>query len=135
MSQTLDAADMAYRPNYSRQGCLAMYFALGVFNSHLTFSAEDGTDRSTAKGWNYHQGPGNPPAPHPPPPAPHSTSRLPLPTEWLWPTGYFLRAYALLHTESHAAAARLFVLQRLAALTTGACRSRHGVIPRLTLRY
>ena len=71
----------------------------------------------------------------PSPRAPLHLTVAPPPTEWLWPTGYFLRAYALLHTESHAAAARLFVLQRLAALTTGACRSRHGVIPRLTLRY
>lgn len=86
--RTLDSGDMAYRPNYD--------------------SAEDGTHKSTAKGWNYHQGP-----------------------EWLWPTGYFLRAYALLHEGSQFAASRLFILQRLACLTSEMLQSPWFGLPEL----
>jgi hypothetical protein len=42
-----------------------------------------------------------------------------LSSEWLWPTGYFLRAYALLHKPPQFTAARFFILQRLAPLLTG----------------
>jgi hypothetical protein len=51
-----------------------------------------------------------------PAPQPHFSS---LSSEWLWPTGYFLRAYALLHKPPHFTAARFFILQRLAPLLSG----------------
>ena len=51
-----------------------------------------------------------------PAPLPHCSS---LSSEWLWPTGYFLRAYALLHKPPQFTAARFFILQRLAPLLTG----------------
>eukprot|EP00922_Rhytidocystis_sp_ex-Travisia-forbesii_P044877 GHVS01066912.1.p1 GENE.GHVS01066912.1~~GHVS01066912.1.p1 ORF type:complete len:1880 (+),score=289.48 GHVS01066912.1:287-5926(+) len=54
--KTLDPTDLNYRGNYD--------------------NADDGDDRHTAHGWNYHQGP-----------------------EWLWPLGYFLQAQLLFASE------------------------------------
>ncbi|KAI0352373.1 glycoside hydrolase family 13 protein [Trametes cingulata] len=54
--KTLDPIDLQYRPYYD--------------------NANEGTDPSIAKGWNYHNGP-----------------------EWGWPLGYFLRAYLYFDTK------------------------------------
>lgn len=69
---TLDPADSDYRPHYD--------------------NANDGHDRAIAKGWNYHQ---------------VCSSRalekdaadLSQGPEWVWPLGYFLRAYLYFDTR------------------------------------
>ena len=71
--QTLDSSDMAYRPNYDRCSPPARC------RRRVTCccSAEDGTSKATAKGWNYHQGPGAAAlAPSSRPPSPHLPCRM-----------------------------------------------------------
>lgn len=71
--RTLDPADWAYRGNYDNNN--------------------DGTDPSIAKGWNYHQGPVRNALIDVFLCLLDDNESLLINKEWLWVTGYFLRAY------------------------------------------
>eukprot|EP00922_Rhytidocystis_sp_ex-Travisia-forbesii_P065765 GHVS01097680.1.p1 GENE.GHVS01097680.1~~GHVS01097680.1.p1 ORF type:complete len:1836 (-),score=266.89 GHVS01097680.1:358-5865(-) len=87
--KTLDPSDFTYRGKYD--------------------NADDGDDKHTAHGWNYHQGP-----------------------EWLWPLGYFLQAKLLFASEDEQEACKQKCLTYLVNHRAHIRQSAWRSLPELT---
>eukprot|EP00922_Rhytidocystis_sp_ex-Travisia-forbesii_P065763 GHVS01097677.1.p1 GENE.GHVS01097677.1~~GHVS01097677.1.p1 ORF type:complete len:1823 (-),score=304.21 GHVS01097677.1:256-5724(-) len=87
--KTLDPSDFTYRGNYD--------------------NADDGDDKHTAHGWNYHQGP-----------------------EWVWPLGYFLQAKLFFASKKEKAACKQECLSYLVNHRAHIRQSAWRSLPELT---